>query len=545
MALGQEQQVVYFNQDGTLQNPDGTAANTANQDSGTSSGKDYFYMGSPSGVEQGYTDEEKKIVDHYYHTGKAQRIIKEECEKDPELCSTSDVKRNMLAETAAKMYGMVIQGMGGKIDYGTKTPDSKGGAGKSSEATSSKDGAKGKGEKNEGTDYCAYGAMAVETVAMSTQKQKDDNLMNLPMSEENKQKELLEKIKRTHEERAETTKIQEIGWGATSACYVALMGYGAMTGSAGTTAKSVGLRLGASVFLYDYFKKIRKAQEARARKVQELIDKLPHTGDCNPVSERNCFCNEETSKADPLYAKYCLPEAFQEYLNQNATRISCLDDKMKEDPECNCLATDTCYDKEFSSMIHKIPTATAVAPQATEAYKNISQGRLEEGDLSGVGQLQQGAVKRELNKINKLLKAPTNSDNEQMSEILSTTLPANLAKSLANAKLSSRGKSAAKKFRSHVASLNPNSYTGQGRNRIKVLRFSGGNGLNKSRRKTKRQKSSAFNRFKKKRKKSGVKVLRFSERATKRAQIIRRKDTPIFDIISRRYKLSGWPIFLD
>ena len=45
--------------------------------------------------------------------------------------------------------------------------------------------------------------------------------------------------------------------------------------------------------------------------------------------------------------------------------------------------------------------------------------------------------------------------------------------------------------------------------------------------------------------KKNIRILRFKERAAKRAQISRRKDTPIFDIISHRYRLSGWPIFME
>ena len=100
------QEVIKLNKDGTL-DKEAIGYKKAN----------YFY-GSDGKGGTGYTDQEKDIVDNFYHTGKAQEIIKTECEKDPGLCQGVGAKRNSLAEIAAKMYGVVIQGaLGGKVNY--------------------------------------------------------------------------------------------------------------------------------------------------------------------------------------------------------------------------------------------------------------------------------------------------------------------------------------------------------------------------------------------------------------------------------------------
>lgn len=524
------QQTIYFDQQ----------SNTLDYEQAGYEKTSYFY-GAKGSSSKGYTDEEKNLVDNYYATGKGQAIIDSECAKDPKLCQGVDVKRNMLAETASKMYGMVVQGaLGGKVDYGTSS------AAKGAEKTVDK-GAKKAGEKNEGTDYCSYGAMATEMMAMATQSSKQQELMSVPMNAENQQKETLYKVKRVHEERADTTKIQEQGWGVTAGCYVAMATYGMVNGSMLTTAENVGPRLAASAFLWDYFKKIRKEEQARADKVQDIIDKLPKMGDCNPITERHCFCSEETSKSDPNYLKYCLPQEFRSHIAAQANRISCLDNNMKDDPSCNCVQTKTCYDQKYTDMVHSIPNSKAMASQILPAFSRMSQGQMTSGDLAGIDNLNQGAVRKALAKVNKSLgnQGGLTAKQRAMAGLLSKTMPRNMANLLASSKLPSSVKSKVSKFKnSQLTPSRLGGSSGASNGRIKVLTF-GGDGLNKGKKRSKSKRTNFFNRFKKKKGKANPKALRFAERAARKAQITQRKDTPIFDIISRRYKTSGWPIFLE
>jgi hypothetical protein len=387
--------------------------------------------------------------------------------------------------------------------------------------------------------------MGTEMIAMSTQTQKNDQIMNTPMSEENQQKESLEKIKRTHEERAKTTKIQETGWGVTAGCYIAMAVYGSWQFDAKSTAKSVGLKLAASAFLWDYFKEVRKEQENRAKKVQSLIDKLPTTGECNPVSERNCFCNEQSSQQDPLYSKYCLPQAFRKHIAASANSISCLDNQMKDDPKCSCVATKTCYDEKFSKMLHKIPNSQAIASQILPAYKNLTNGQLKAGDLQGLNGSTNSAVRKNLAKLSNklsLTKKGLNSKQSNMAKLLSEKMPKAFARELALSKLSPKVNAKVAAFKSNL--LSPSRLGSQTISKSNVLRFGRGKGLNK---KTKRKKSVNFGLMKKfkKNEKKNAKVMRFSERATRSAQISKRRENNIFDIISRRYKVTSWPLFME
>jgi hypothetical protein len=121
-------------------------------------------------------------------------------------------------------------------------------------------------------------------------------------------------------------------------------------------------------------------------------------------------------------------------------------------------------------------------------------------------------------------------------------MPASLAQELAAAKLPASVQAKVNNFKKGL--LSPDLQNNQRASRVKVLTF-GGDGLNKKRH-HKRKKNNGFaNLFKKKKRKKGIRILRFRERAAKRAQITHRKDTPIFDIISHRYRLSGWPIFME
>ncbi len=523
------QQVIQLNSDGTL---DKSVVDYKKVN--------YFYGSNGLGG-VGYTDEEKNIVDNFYHTGKAQEFIEAECAKDPGLCQGVGTERNNLAEIAAKMYGVVVQGaLGGKVDYGAKASDTpKAGASKTDTASTSKKSVKK--EDTEGTDYCSYGAMGTEMIALATQSTNHENIMSVPMNEENQQKETLYKVKRVHEARADTSKVQEVGWGVTAGCYVALAAYGGVTGDLMTTAKSVGPRLAASGFLFSYFKDITKEEQARADQIQAIIDQMPKTGDCNPVSERSCYCGEETSKNDPNYLKYCIPQEYQNYLNDEASRISCLDDNMKDDPECSCLATNTCYDQKYSEMIHSIPNSKAISAQILEPYAHLTQGQLTAGDLAAMDTLNQNAVRTKLNELNKNLpqkKIVLSNKENAMARELNKTMPAHMAQLLASTKLpaSVKGK---------VAQFQHSNLSSYGNNATNRVLTSGGKGTLKNRHTSKKSNklSSRFN--KKKKAPAASKVLRFGKRATEKAQITRKKDTPIFDIISSRYKVTGWPIFLE
>jgi hypothetical protein len=326
-----------------------------------------------------------------------------------------------------------------------------------------------------------------------------------------------------------------------------MVAYGSFTGSFVTTAKSVGLKLAASSFLYDYFKTVREEQEKRAKKVEELIAKLPHTGDCNPVSERHCFCNESTSKADPNYLKYCMPQAFRAYAASQGDRVSCLDNQMKEDPGCKCVAHKTCYDEKFSQMLNKMPNSKAIASKILPAFSHLTNGQLTSGDLASIDGLNQNAVRKKLKELSRKFpqsKKKLNSSQSSMAKLLSKRLPSSYARELALTKLPSSVKKKMAAFKTNQ--LAPSSFSpNRAITRSNVMRFSGGDGLNKKKRRKKN--SSSFNLMKKfkKGKQANSKVMRFREKAARHADISKRKENNIFDIISRRYKVSSWPLFLE
>ena len=104
-----------------------------------------------------------------------------------------------------------------------------------------------------------------------------------------------------------------------------------------------------------------------------------------------------------------------------------------------------------------------------------------------------------------------------------------------------------KKNRAMIASsgFSPRRYTSykkrsSGSN--KVLRFGGGSALRKQQTYKKRTSSGFLSNLRRKKtsKSHSAKVMRFAKRAQEQAQISTNKERPIFDIISRRYKVSGW-----
>lgn len=517
---------------------------------------DHFAPGHKA--ELGLTDEEKQIKDHFYHTGLANKITEEECANNPDACSGKDVEKNNLVEMASKLYSMMVGAIGGKVNIGVKekptTADDKmgiknpdGQPGGQDEAKSLKDeklAADEKSAKNEINDYCRFIPMGTETIALATQQAKQQTIsQEVNMNGENAQKEALYQVKRTHEARAETSDIQVKGWTASTVCYTAEIGYGAYKGNIGTTMKNLGWRLAASAFFMDYFKKIKKKQENYADDVQKVIDSLPKMGDCNPVTERNCYCGEESSKQDANYMKYCLPQAFKQSMANSTNRISCLDDQMQEDPECNCLQTNTCYDNTFSAAISSSPYGRAIASQAITPMAELSRGYLDTANLDSASLNAQNAAQKLLAKYDPYVPVAGSLNPDQAKEALSLTeagVPARLARSMAQESLTPAQQNIAKKFADSLQGMN-NSYAYNPRRSGPYL--SKGSGTLAI-----TQKNAPFDPFdklKQKQKDPNQKIMKFKEESKSRAEIDPNKNHSIFEIISKRYQLSSWPIMID
>jgi hypothetical protein len=503
------------------------------------------------------TDQDKDISENFFHEGKAQRVYVEECTKDGEteaacLGKKADPKimgmKSSMIGMLAKAYTMVI-GMGGVGgDLATTESIEAEEANEAAEKAAEKSGEEAKttdASKKEQKDYCKYIPVATETIAMFNTTEDQKTIGMLPQSQESAQKESLLKAAENHESRAKTAKIQTTGWGAGTACYVTMMSIG----GGWTSGKNL-LKLGASSLLTWFYSEQIGAHEDYADKTRAVADKLPGKGDCNPITDKACFCTEESSKKRPDYLKYCRPTLHKRGIAYKSERLACIDENMKEDPGCSCAQRDTCVDKKVMTTIKGFGGGTIGSMPMFADFSQLSKGELTAKSLNAANSTFNSAIKklkeldRKLPETNSIL---NKKQKEEFKLLTDMGMPPKLAKKMAQMPVTPEMKKNMAKFdgASTGKSSRRSRYSNSSSRKKKsnVLTFSGGDGVNRVKKSKKSNKNDFLKRFglkKKKRNKANGKVLKFANRAQSQAQISRNKNRHIFDIISRRYQVSGW-----
>jgi len=532
------------------------------------------------------TDQEKVTSETYVHQGLTQEKIDEGCKTDKSKDTDANRDENQAMRDACNnrerhlihnLVPMVIKasavvigaGLGGEYEV-TKTSS----AGASTEAgaganaggsnPSTTSGAAGQQQggqqqqqqKEKRQDYCRYVAMATEALSMFQQMAAQQNLSSTagssadPNAQFNQQRENLYRAKRSHEERATTAKIQSGGWGATAACYtitILSQWSGGATGLAGGGDwANLLLKLGLSTFAAIYYGFEAAEQEKYAKKIGEVIASLPQAGECNPVTERHCFCSQPSSIQDTgNFMKYCAPQIRGQQLAANGLKVSCVDGKGQADPECQCRNSNSCFDVEFMNMIGGLKFGKTPEEALGRDVRDLSRGNLSSGDLrSGqFGGAQASRIKNLLRglDISKAPKAPPLGPNQ--GELADLAGQFGLPRSVASIALNSKNPPNLAQFAGKVKSyeVDPSVFNSLRDGNAKILTFSGGMGPGKK----SAGNSNQFDLNKLLKKKDGPsgggeQVLKFAERASESAQINKNPDTGIFDIISYRYRASGW-----
>lgn len=390
-------------------------------------------------------------------------------------------------------------------------------------------------------DYCKYVAMGTEVIAMATQKQQQDFILQTPTTQETAQVQMLQKQSRAHGARAKSTNTQVVGWGATTACYT-----GMMLGPAAPNSATNWLKLGAATLMWRYYEWEKEQHEDAKNKIDKIAAKLKSPGDCNPVSDRDCYCSQRETMND---MKWCLPQIHQR-VAKDSYQVTCMDENLKEDLTCSCASNDTCLDKRIkknlgtfglpenvvSNMSPFFSMARGTVPNSSEQF-GVS-GKSGKLFATAKGILRDNADKVKLSST-KLPKGA--SDAIKFFEDLG--VPSKSAKALLAAKQSPEAKKNAARF----GSPSRYSYYKRGSTpyrKSNTLTFGGGQGINKK--KQVKRNSNEFGNFMNKFKKKGShkangngNVLKFAEQASRSAEITRDKSAGIFDIISRRYIISG------
>lgn len=512
-------------------------------------------LGGPEANTENLSDQDKYTSETYVHDGLTRRMIEDACGKDDTLkkaCAGADVDPEFMGisgnmfKALSKAYTMVV-GAGGLGELEGPSAD----AGKGAETAGSTgnnaqgaDNAKGKEEKGQ-EDYCKYIAVGTEAVSMVQQAAAQQSLNATPIDNPNNvgnaQKEALYRASRSHKERSNNAKIQTYGWGTSTVCYGAMM----VMPSVSATSWKNWLKLGSSALMTAFFKSQVDGHKKYADQVKQIADTLPDPGDCNPVTERNCYCAQEETQYDP---NYCQKEIHKKIVADNSYKISCIDDKAEADTDCSCRDTDTCLDKTFVNYVKGLGFNETMNKGVVTPLSKFAKGELVGGKLNTSDINQAAMAKKTLDQLkDKIPNDSVSLNKDQLAEakaIQSLGIPAALARKMASMPYTAE----AKKFGDKLAkgglgggSFGQGAGTGYRNSSGSVLTFQGGTGNRKSGRST--SSNIDYKKFlpKKGKSASNGQVLDFAKEAEAKAQIHHKGDNRnIFQIISRRYQVTGW-----
>lgn len=481
------------------------------------------------------TDTQAKESKEFIHQGKKDRAYKEGCER-LKKCDGSDLDQTgfmaIVEQNIGKAYAMLFGGMSflngsGGPKFGVKE--------KTSSATTEEATQKPKQEgKN---DYCMYGAMAYETLAGFMQSNLQSKAQEKSAKISDPQLQSLVNLKETHKARKKTATYQAATYGAVSACYVV---YGTTQGVARDWKYWAKLG-GATALTTLYISKASKHGKA-AGKVQKVIDSLPKSGECNPWTESQCFCDEPTSK--DLY-----PMQYEEVCTMNngnfdtpKVAMGCgtmVNGAVEFDKQCKCKQTNTCFTAQLKSYNPSFNLGKNFMNQANQGFDLLSSGEFDQAKLDRYSTNTASMAKKILDKAK--INAPAvklNDDQKITADAFDELVPAPLAALAAVSSESSPPAGGLMKGSTQSALDKLPESVKQKVSDISVNYKSKGSASKVS--------SNSGNEFEFKMpgqvqsKKNSNEVIRFAEKALSKADVSNAPDTPIFDIISNRYRRSGW-----
>ena len=501
--------------------------------------------------EQDLTDEKRHQSQTFVNEALGNKIVREECAKldDPKACRGQGegakflgMDSNMIAHVA-KAYSLLMGSMyKGGLD--AKVPEEEGetpegsAAGEDSEVDEAV--SDNEGEKKD--DYCVMIGAGGETVA-TAMEQLAGKTVGTPTGGATEQKEALYKAARVHRDKAKGATIKAAAWGGATACYVSMMSFG---GAAWDSTKNILKTAAAGVLTVFYFKESR-VQKKYAVEVRRIADKLPGAGDCNPITQKDCYCSLEEYRNDP---KHCVPYLHKNKLSRGSVlRVACTNDRLQADPNCQCAAKDTCLDKRLRNAF----VGSAMGPGFLNTsigsdVGSLARGELKSGALTSSNMEKNVGLKAFFGKRNRgeLPPAATlNPSREGEASRLSRNfgLPPELSRRLVAAPVPSDLSAMTAKLGGAGVGVVVGSPAGKkAKSAGRVWDFQGGEGLG-GRSNTSSPSRPGFDlkkylqSGKKKKPRRTGKVLTFNRRAINSAEVGKNSHKNIFHIISRRYIL--------
>lgn len=469
------------------------------------------------------TDEERVKALDFQHAGLIQRTMEAECAKSKERMAACSGKRSAvfgesqdkIVQVVSQMFSLFMgQVGGGKIKSGKK-PKKKGG------------GQSDKKKSDEKEVPCGHIPPGTTLVAQAMQSAGQDAIGSR-LDQKVAQKEVLYKQSRTHRVRVRAATVETIGWGGTASCYIAFSAspFGLHVD------KGTYLKIGAAAFLSFFYNRQRTQHKKYANIVKDIANALPGSGDCNPITERDCYCAQAETADDP---QYCFPANNRSNgLPPGTVAVSCVDAQLQFDPSCNCASSGTCADQTFRPLF-TLPgfSAQTTAGQSLRHVRELVNGQFNSAQL-GNSALGQGAFKKALRLMDQNIPVEnqplTKSQKKTARILIRSGIPKRLAAQLAKAPLTSKGRALMARFKRRII---PDMKTAVGHLSMK----------DPFRKKSTRKRKQEFpsHLFKKQgRNKYKNEVIQFAKRAESKASISKDRNKSVFETISYRYQNTGW-----
>lgn len=494
------------------------------------------------------TDKQMTDAKNFVHEGVKQKKMTEGCAK-LNNCTVDDsgVKLEQLIGKAYALLGIMGGGKGlmpqltakgggkaaeGAVQNGTDKVASDAGAKAATEGGKAAGDAAKKETKD---DYCMMIAMAYETVGGMIQQGLQKKADNSVSKVTDTQLQTLISLKEAHKARRTTATLQSTIYGSVTACYAA-MAY----------TKTIELdwrywmKLGGATTLTALYLKKRQKHANAMEKVQEVIDSLPKSGDCNPWTGTSCFCSEATSKdAYPSqYQEVCVLNN-GDFTTPNVTAgcVANNSNKLEFDETCKCKQTNTCMKSNLTSMKTSIPAVANLMNEANKGFEMLNNGLFEEGKMVSYsngaaafgGKIKSTVDKKDIPKVN------LTPEQKKVADALSPYMSGEMAAAAAASPDGFKGGVSD----AGVASVSalPPAVKKKLAEAIDV-NYSQGSGNASGTSDTPEFTMPAFP-GQEAQSTGGTEIVSFAEQAVDKADVSNAPDTPIFDIISNRYKRSG------
>lgn len=500
------------------------------------------------------SDKQMDDAKNFTHQGIRDRTMKEGCKTINDCKDDEGLPLEMLIGKAYAMIGM-MSGGGGMIPTLTKggsttattAPAAEAGgaqagsnpppvAGSEAGGAQATPAAGAKAEKETTPDYCMMVAMANETfgglIQQSLQKQSDNQATN----QGDAQLQALISLKQTHQTRAKTATFQAGIYTAVTACYGVMLA----TGKAAADAKFMLKMGGAGALSMLYWKKVSKHKNA-VKKVEAVLASMDNAGkNCNPWTKSPCFCKELTSKTFyPMeYEEVCVLNKGNFETPKIALGCAAVNaNKMSYDKECKCKQTNSCLKSGLKAYNPKFGLGNNMMNDVNKTFDMLGSGEFDQGQLDQARLNSSAFVgKMKIKPTQKLPKPNLTDDQKKIADALKPYMPEGLA---------------------NVAAASNSDYSGG------IPESSASSAISKLPPSVKEKLASAINVGYKQgggftavaeepgfempmmagqaaQESGGTEIVSFAEAAISKADVSNTPETPIFDIISNRYRRSGW-----